>query len=456
MTPRYWFSLVLMASIVSAGEAIAQKIPEPAGDDETSTAPNECLTCHANAELMTGDLKHLYITEADLVNDLHWQKGLRCNDCHGGDASEADFSKAHFKDSGFRSVKSRADIPGFCGHCHSNPEYMRQFSPSPRSDQEAIYWTSGHGQRLKAGDQEVATCVSCHGHHDIKAVDDLVSPVYPTRVATTCGKCHSNAQLMDKRTYHGTAIGHTQAEDWKKSVHAQAMAKGDTSAPTCNDCHGNHGALPPEVGSVANACGSCHVKIGELFANTRMKHKFQEVSLPGCATCHGEHNVQAPTDEQLGMTDEAVCTKCHNSGRLGATFVGARVAQEMRKDLESLKEQIKETDRKLDHAERLGMEVREARFHLREANDALQTARTVVHSFALKPLQDALSVGMKVCETSAKAADDAVAEYFYRRIWLGLSLIPIMIVVGVLLLYIRSLPMDTSPVADIEISKPSS
>ena len=36
--------------------------------------------------------------------------------------------------------------------------------PSPRTDQLAEYWTSGHGKALKAtGDPKVATCISCHG-----------------------------------------------------------------------------------------------------------------------------------------------------------------------------------------------------------------------------------------------------------------------------------------------------
>ena len=176
-----------------------------------------------------------------------------------------------------------------------------------------------------------------------------------------------------------------------------------------------------------------------------MKHRFQEVRLPGCAACHGNHNVQSPTDELLGMTDEAVCVDCHNRGRHGATFLGARIAQDMRQGMERLKEQIAIADAKLDHAERLGMLVSEPRFRLREANDALKTARTVVHSFALEPLQETLAVGMEISAASAQAADGAVAEYRYRRIWLGLSLVPIMIVIGFLLLYIRAMPMDTLP-----------
>ena len=152
MTQVRWSSLVaLLLAVTAPLNAAAQEDSEAAVEADTVSADsvNACVTCHANAELMVGEFKRLYVTEHDLANDIHWQKGLRCNDCHGGDANEVDFRKAHFKDSGFRSVKSPADIPGFCGHCHSNPEYMRQFSPSPRCDQEAIYWTSGHGQRLK-------------------------------------------------------------------------------------------------------------------------------------------------------------------------------------------------------------------------------------------------------------------------------------------------------------------
>ena len=166
-------------TLVVATRGRAQQ--ESSRDPDAPAPVNACVTCHANADLMVGELNRLYVTESDLSHDIHWQKGLRCNDCHGGDASEVDFRKAHFKEAGFRSIKSPADVPGFCGHCHSNPEYMRQYRPSPRSDQEAIYWTSGHGQRLKAGDEQVATCVSCHGHHDVRAVDDLSSPVYPTQ-----------------------------------------------------------------------------------------------------------------------------------------------------------------------------------------------------------------------------------------------------------------------------------
>ena len=230
------------------------------------------------------------------------------------------------QEAGFTASSSKiaeADVPAFCGNCHANIEYMRRYRPSPRTDQLAEYWTSGHGKALKAtGDPKVATCISCHdkphgsgqdqGKHGIRAVDDLESPVYRTHVAKTCAKCHADEKVMAGYQYHGQPLGHEQYAEWRASVHGQALLeKGDLSAPTCNNCHGNHGAVPPAVGSVANACGTCHGKIAGLFADTRMKHRFEEERLPGCATCHGSHEIQPPSDKMVGMEGGAVCVTCH-------------------------------------------------------------------------------------------------------------------------------------------------
>lgn len=437
-----WRTAFLMA--LAAVSAVAQDASDTQSPPtESQQHQNSCLTCHADEVLMAADLKRLHITDADLANDIHWQKGIQCDDCHGGNAQEFDFHKAHFKDLGFRSIKSPVDIPDFCGHCHSDPQYMSKYDPSPRTDQVATYWTSGHGRKLKeSGDRDTATCVSCHGGHGVRAIDDLASPVYPSRIASTCANCHSDSERMAGREYHGRPLPHNQIELWSKSVHALAMKNGDMSAATCNDCHGNHGTLLPDVGSVANACGTCHVKIGELFATTALKHRNQAARLPGCGSCHNYHDIPAPSDELLGMTTDAECASCHNQGDFGATFLGSQVAQEMRTGLQQLEDQINVAVEKLDQAERLGMEVRQPRFRLREAYDALQNARTILHSFASEPLQETLDIGMKISQEAEQAADDAVREYNDRRIWLSLSLVPIFIVMGLLLLYIRTLSVS--------------
>lgn len=411
-----------------------------------------CIVCHRKGgELWTEATP--VVDEKALAGGIHWQKGLRCTDCHGGSPTLASF-KNHRDDPTFRSVRSPEDVPAFCGHCHSDIDYMRRFNPSARTDQEKEYWTSGHGQRLKASaegenphvDTGVATCVDCHGWHGILAANDSHSPVYRKNIAETCARCHADAERMAGRTYHGQPLGHDQFAEWKASVHGTAMLeKGDLSAATCNDCHGNHGALPPGVGSVANACGTCHGKIATLFTETQMKHKFEEVGLPGCVTCHGKHKIVQPSDAMLGMSGGAVCARCHNpeNPQYGATVAGAKVAKEMRSRMDLLKDNIKLAEAEIQEAERLGMQVSGPRFDLRRAFDALTNARTLVHSFSPGPIDSALDEGLQITSSVRDSAERALHEYTYRRIWLACSLVPILIVVALLLVFIRSLPMPT-------------
>jgi predicted CXXCH cytochrome family protein len=327
---------------------------------------------------------------------------------------------------------------------------MRRFNPSPRVDQLREYWTSDHGQQLKQHeDPAVATCVSCHGKphgnaldkakHGVLGVKEPESPVFPTNVAETCAHCHSDAKLMAGRKYHGQPIGHDQYDQWRQSVHAEALLKkGDLSAATCNNCHGNHGAVPPQADSVANACGICHAKNAELFNQTIMKHGFEKVGLPGCATCHGDHLIRSPTVEMLGMQQGAVCARCHAEGKFGATLAGAKVAQTLRSDLEGLRDQIRQAHATIEEAEQLGMEVSGPRFDLHKATDALQNARVQMHSFAVEPVENTLKGGRKTATEVQDAAEAALHLYHYRRIWLAASLVPILVVIVLLILYIRT------------------
>jgi hypothetical protein len=249
---------------------------------------------------------------------------------------------ARFAAHPFQGTPDRKDIPRFCGRCHSDPEYMKQFRPDARIDQEQEYWTSYHGKALAQGDVRVATCVDCHGVHDILRADDSRSSVYPVRVAETCGRCHSDAKRMEgTRLSDGSAIPVDQVARWKDSVHGVAlMKKGDLSAPTCNDCHGNHGAAPPGVGSVTFVCGRCHGREAELL-RASPKHEGLEThqefladagpsgcaschegpdpaallpattKLGQCTTCHGNHSVNRPTSALFASLPAQPCALCH-------------------------------------------------------------------------------------------------------------------------------------------------
>lgn len=459
-TPSRVLPILLLLAILAGTALRANQPPNSKSDKKDDTAAkekapaaekeNKCILCHGDKELWEGDRQRFFVSEKDLAGDIHWKKNIRCNDCHGGDPTTTDISKVHSEKAKFLTLKTRKNIPELCGRCHSDINYMRQYQPSMRTDQLAEYRTSGHGKRLEATDDpQVAVCTSCHGgKHHIYAVRDLESPVYPTRISKTCATCHSDAKIMDGRMYQGRPIGHNQYEEWKQSVHGKAMLeKGDLSAPTCAKCHGNHGALPPEIGSVANACGACHGKIAGLFANTRMKHKFEEVGLPGCATCHSNHLIRHPTDAMLGMGADATCPKCHAQGNLGATLAGANVARTLRAELEDVSQLIASAEKKTADAERLGMEVSGPRFDLRKSVESLVNARTLIHGFDPAPVRQALAEGKKTAIEVNERAEGAMREHFDRRIWLAVSLVPIAIVVLLLLLYIRRLPIPEATLA---------
>ena len=301
-----------------------------------------CTICHANADV-AGEASPAIVEHEK--GGVHAAAGLSCHDCHGGnpDPALADSLEAMdeaYAANPFRGAPKRADVPAFCGRCHSDPAFMKRFKPGARVDQEREYWTSRHGELLKQGDANVATCVDCHGTHGILSPADVASPVHPRHVAETCSTCHSDAARMARyRLPDGRPLPTDQYARWRRSIHAEfLLVREDLSAPTCNDCHGNHGAQPPGLESVAFVCGQCHAREAELFRASPKAVAFEQhealmagageagcadchdspqatlrrtVSFTQCATCHGNHGITRATIEMLSPLPETPCEFCH-------------------------------------------------------------------------------------------------------------------------------------------------
>ena len=278
-----------------------------------------CTTCHASADWFSGE--DLAIVER-FQDDVHARRGLGCQDCHGGNPAPTDDPAAamdpSYRPNPYRGVAARADVPASCGRCHSDPVFMKRFRPDARVDQEREYWTSHHGRALRRGDDAVATCVDCHGSHGILEAHDPRAPVYPTRVAETCGACHADPRRMaGRRLPDGRPLPVDQLALWRRSVHAQALhEREDLTAPTCNDCHGNHGATPPGLDSIALVCGNCHGREADLFRASPKRQGFDahqellaEAGGEGCAACHAPPEPQA----QVALHAFSECTTCHGN-----------------------------------------------------------------------------------------------------------------------------------------------
>ncbi len=160
------------------------------------------------------------------------------------------------------------------------------------------------------------TCISCHADLESKEFphEDDLKPV-------NCGTCHSSEQEL-----------HT------KSLHGQAIARGDALAPDCIDCHSNHDILPAKNPrspisplKIPFLCGKCHLE-GSPVQKQRTIHQdhilenFSEsihgqgllkkglIVAPNCATCHTSHSILRHTDPYSSIARKNIaktCTQCH-------------------------------------------------------------------------------------------------------------------------------------------------
>ena len=241
--------------------------------------PVTCVQCHAPQA-------------NQLTHSVH--EGITCQHCHGGSDAynlSPEQSGRYAKlppnsavrppfdhGSSFTGKVPRAQIPTVCGECHADVERMNPYGL--RTDQLAAYWTSGHGKALKRGEHRVAVCTDCHGVHDILRAGEPTSRTNPMNVPDTCGKCHADPDLMGEFDLSVAVV-----DEYRQSVHGERLLdQGDTGAPTCATCHGNHAAAPPGFADVGSVCGQCHQYAAKYFATSI--HAGQE-GHSGCVQCHG-------------------------------------------------------------------------------------------------------------------------------------------------------------------------
>lgn len=383
-----------------------------------------CVTCHSDPVRMKKFGSNLSTDQFEkLQKSVHFQSAINsqgpiadCVTCH----SVHNIKKVNDPASTVYPTK----IVALCGKCHSDAGYMRNYNPSLPVDQVAKYKTSIHGIQNAKGDPNVAECASCHGNHDIMAISDSRSKVYATNIPSVCASCHQNSKLMS--AYN---LPTDQYDGYVKSVHGIALLeKGDLSSPSCNDCHGNHGAVPPGVESISKVCGSCHALNMELFEQSPHKEAFDKNNYPECESCHSNHFIVHPTDEMVGTGKQSVCLDCHKAEENDKGFL---VAGKMKSVIDSLISLDSSAKNILSEAVQKGMDVSDATFSLKDVRQALIESRTTIHAFDLDKFKEKITPGFEIANKAKVAGEAAINEYYYRRIGLGFStLIVTLLVIG--------------------------
>lgn len=191
---------------------------------------------------------------SEFRNNIHFEKGFTCEDCHGGRAQPNATVISYTVMSGnFIGRPTRSNITNVCSKCHA---------------QEAKdYKTSIHWEQIAKGHTDAATCTDCHGIHEIRAISDPNSSSNHQNSPATCAKCHSNKELMSA-WYYG--IKTDRFDTYKESFHWKALSKGYKLVATCADCHGNHNtkshkdpASSTYTDNLPKTCGkaNCHPNV---------------------------------------------------------------------------------------------------------------------------------------------------------------------------------------------------
>ncbi len=279
-------------------------------------AKDYCGKCHKNMSTTLASTYHVKRTSSKVCFECHEQKdiktnlshsvhpNLECSDCHNYIAKNLDDHPQNV------SVTQKAD----CYLCHG--EIAKQHK-------ESI-----HGIALSEGIDEAAKCWDCHGSHEILPVKNPESEVYPTNLATTCGKCHDNPTLVRK---YDLPIKNPGVQ-YENSIHGKLVAEGKIAA-TCTTCHGVHdikNRIQPgsKISSfnIPQTCGQCHPKIAKDYEQSihwiRAKQGIREA--PVCNDCHNEHSIHAVngTDRKVEekKLQEKTCVICHEDPRMTERF----------------------------------------------------------------------------------------------------------------------------------------
>ena len=226
----------------------------------------ECLGCHTDPSMTMerkGRVVSLSVNKKAFAASAHAELG--CVACHEG-FSAADLPHA-------KTIK-----PVDCLPCH-------------QSDTLATYARSVHAKTTKG--VAAAGCASCHTTHEIRKVTDLDPLLRKEFAEGVCATCHGEVGAKYIQSDHGIAL-----------------ADGVHGAPSCIDCHGEHGVRsstdPESVTSrsrQAKMCESCHLDDPEVRERVGPSAGFiasYEQSVHGQAMAHGNDAA-------------AACTDCHTS-----------------------------------------------------------------------------------------------------------------------------------------------
>ena len=256
-----------------------------------------CISCHTAHSILPHNDPNSSIARRNIAKT--------CTKCH------AEIEQVHRKTIRGELWEKQANTLPACVDCHQ-PHKVR-----------TLYYSQGMAD---------ADCMRCHQNERLHASDgrrlfvraEELSGSRHTKVA--CSQCHSEVNASRIRPCetikHKVDCTNCHAEigqQYERSEHGKLLAKSDTNAPSCKECHGTHGVLgkrDPQsltfATNVPDLCARCH-RSGQRAA-VRYNGPERDIVYRYTESIHGKGLLKS------GLTVTATCTSCHTAhGELPAS-----------------------------------------------------------------------------------------------------------------------------------------
>lgn len=179
------------------------------------------------------------------------------------------------------TAQSKDDL--VCLDCHGDKTLT-----TTRNGKEVSLYING--KSFSGSIHEEVSCTGCHSD-----VDPNNLPHNEKLNKVNCATCHE-----------------TQVTHYERSLHAQALKKGLSLAPTCVSCHSKHEILTSKnpksrtyVMNIPSLCGQCHKEGTQVSGMVNPEER--KVLTDYSESIHGEGLFKR------GLIVTAVCTSCHTS-----------------------------------------------------------------------------------------------------------------------------------------------
>ena len=262
------------------------KKPESlASKPNNSNAADFCGRCHPDQKAQHLNSEH---QKAFLNNNPN---APTCIYCHS-----KPITKYWIKDEIELKVKQQQ----LCLSCH-NAENGKSITMKTIKFNE-----SNHGKVFLGGRKEAASCIDCHGIHNIQKSDSTQSIINKFKVADLCRKCHISIN-----------------QEFMTSVHGIALQRGDNDAPSCIKCHNEHDVMKSPITSDKHLYWDFLQKSSVWdYIDKKQATKNRMIN---CISCHADeefisrHNFQsfAKVHDFLPYPDKHLnnvrCVECHSA-----------------------------------------------------------------------------------------------------------------------------------------------